>query len=253
MKKTSQESLLREHSPEEIEKRLKLGGKSPNVPDAVLGGIDGCVTTFAVVAGVIGAGLHSSVAVVLGFANLLADGFSMAISNYESSKAQRELAEGIRQIEAEHIERIPGGEREEVRQIFQQKGFSGEILEEIVKTISEDRRLWIETMLTEEYGVQKAAPDPYKSAITTFTAFLLVGAMPLVPFLSSTLNTQAQFILSTCLAGLMFFSIGSFKSMVFDMPVFISGFRTLLTGGIAAGLAFITGHLLRELFDIGMM
>ena len=253
MKKVTHESLLREHSPEAIEKRLKHIGKSPNVPDAVLGGIDGCVTTFAVVAGVIGAGFHSSVALILGFANLIADGFSMAISNYESSKAHREFAEGIRQTEEEHIERIPGGEREEIRQIFQQKGFSGEILEEIVRTISEDRRLWIETMLTEEYGIQKTGPDPYRSAITTFTAFLFVGAMPLLPFLLPALDSQTQFILSTCLAGLMFFSIGTLKSVVFDIPVVMSGLRTLLTGGTAAVLAFLTGHLLRKFFDIGMM
>jgi len=252
MKKDSYDELLREHSPEAIGKRLQRGGISQNISDIILGGIDGCITTFAVVAGVIGAGFSSSVAIVLGFANLIADGFSMAVSNYESSKARKEFAEGLRQIEQEHIDKVPAGEREEIRQIFRKKGFEGDILEEIVGTISRDRHLWIETMLTEEYGIQKTDPDPVKSAVATFTAFLFVGAIPLLPFLSPLPETRYQFILSTCLAAMMFFSIGMLKSLVFDMPVFISGLRTLLTGGTAAALAFITGFLLREIFGIGM-
>lgn len=252
MKKNTHAELLREHRPEEIKKRLKDGGTPQNISDAVLGGIDGCVTTFAVVAGVIGAGFSSIVAVVLGFANLLADGFSMAVSNYEAGKAHQDFIEGLRKTEREHIDTIPEGEREEIRQIFQQKGFEGEILEKIVTTITQDRRLWIETMLTEEYGVQKSEPAPMKSALTTFTAFIFVGTMPLLPFLFPGLEIRMQFVISTCLAGTMFFLIGMLKSLVFEMPVFISGVRTLLTGGTAASLAFLTGYLLREIFGIGM-
>ena len=45
----------------------------------VYGGIDGCVTTFAVVAGSVGAWLEARIILILGFANLFADGFSMSI------------------------------------------------------------------------------------------------------------------------------------------------------------------------------
>ena len=253
MKKNSHEELLREHTPAAIRQRLKRSAVSENISDAVLGGIDGCVTTFAVVAGAVGAGFSSTVAVVLGFANLIADGFSMAVSNYESGKARKEFTEALRRIEREHIEKVPGGEREEIRQIFREKGFEGETLEEIVGTISRDERLWIETMLTEEYGIQKTVTPPVKSAVTTFAAFLLVGTVPLIPFLLPMAGMRRQFLLSTCLAGIMFFLIGMLKSLVFSMPVFISGLRTLLTGGAAAGLAFVTGYLLRAVFDIGAM
>lgn len=251
MKKTSNEDLVREHHPKAIEQRLKQAPKSQNISDAVLGGIDGCVTTFAVVSGAVGAGFSSSVALVLGFANLFADGFSMAISNYESIKAQQEFTDDIRKSEENHIDEVPEGEKEEIRQIFQKKGFHGKILESIVETISQDRHLWVETMLTEEHGVQKTTPNPWKSAITTFLAFLIVGAMPLIPFLIPVLDMQQQFMLSTCFAAIMFFSIGMLKSLVFAKPVLISGLRTLLTGGTAAGIAFLTGYLLREIFGIG--
>lgn len=251
MKNKPHEQLLREHHPEAIKNRLKHPIKSQYISDAVLGGIDGCVTTFAVVSGVVGADFSSSVALVLGFANLFADGFSMAISNYESICAQKEFADIIRRTEEEHIDRIPSGEREEIRQIFQQKGFSGEILEEIVTTITQDRSLWVETMLSEEHGIQKITPNPWRAALTTFTAFLFVGAMPLLPFLAPALDIQQQFYMSACFAGIMFFSIGMLKSLIFAKPVFVSGLRTLLTGGTAAALAFLTGYLLREIFGIG--
>jgi len=250
MKKDSIEELAREHHPELIRQRMQLAPKTQNVSDAVLGGIDGCVTTFAVVSGVVGAGLPSSIAVILGFANLIADGFSMAVSNYESHKSKQEFIESVKRSEERHIDVVPEGEREEIRQIFRSKGFEGEVLETIVSTISEDRNLWIDTMLSEEHGIHKISPSPWASAGATFGAFVLIGAMPLLPFLVSTLQIQQKFIISACVAGIMFFLIGMLKSLAFDKPVILSGFRTLLTGGTAAGLAFYTGFLLREVFGV---
>jgi len=246
------EELRRDHSPAAIRARLGRPVGNRNISDAVLGGIDGCVTTFAVVAGVVGAGFSSIVAVVLGFANLIADGFSMAVSNYESCKAQQEFAAAIERVEHEHIDKIPEGEQEEIRQIFSQKGFKGDVLEQIVTTISRDRRLWVDTMLMEEHGVMQRGLSPMRAAITTFAAFLFVGAMPLAPFLFTALATRQQFLLSTVIAAVMFFMIGMLKSLVFAMPVLMSGLRTLLTGSAAAALAYLTGYLLREAFGIGL-
>ncbi len=250
MRKDKQRILIQEHQPEAIRNRFKNLTEQNTISDAVLGGIDGCVTTFAVVSGTVGAGFSPSVALVLGLANLVADGFSMAISNYESIKAKHEYIKSIEIIEQEHIDTVPDGEREEIRQIFQEKGFSGETLEKIVNTISSDKRLWINTMLTEEYGLQKSRVNPYKSAIVTFLAFIFVGAIPLIPFVFQSMNKEIQFILSTCLAGIMFFAIGMMKSILFKNPAFFSGAKTLLTGGTAAGLAFLTGYLLNEALGI---
>lgn len=252
MNRITKKDLTREHHPENIRLRLQQAPKSQNVSDAVLGGIDGCVTTFAVVSGVVGAGLPPSIAAILGFANLVADGFSMAVSNYESHRSRQEFIDSVRRSEERHIEVIPEGEREELRQIFRAKGFDGDVLETIVSTISEDKKLWIDTMLTEEHGIRKAYPNPWASAAATFFAFILVGTMPLLPFLATTLQMQQKFFISAGIAGVMFFLIGMLKSFVFDRPMIRSGFRTLLTGGTAAGLAFYTGYLLREVFEIAV-
>ncbi|HLD67612.1 MAG TPA: VIT1/CCC1 transporter family protein [Pseudomonas sp.] len=251
MKKTSLEALDRAHQPEAIRQRLDTSDRPQHVSDAVLGAIDGCITTFAVVCGTVGAGLSPSVALILGFANLLADGFSMAISNYEASKAQLEFRDGIRRMEEEHIDRVPAGELEEIRQIFCRKGFTGEMLEAIVATISRDRQLWVETMLTEEHKLQTVTIEPLRSATVTFATFLLAGAIPLLPFFITDAQPHWRFIASAGLAGTVFFTIGMLKSLVFAKPILRSGLSTLLTGGTAAALAYVTGALLRHAFGIG--
>ncbi|MFP4136838.1 MAG: VIT1/CCC1 transporter family protein [Halomonas sp.] len=251
MSRHKRQALEAEHHPEAIRRRLKGGGEQ-SLPDAILGGIDGCVTTFAVVSGAFGAGFSATVALVLGFANLLADGFSMAISNFEAIKAQREHVDGVRRDEQRHIDVIPEGEREEIRQIFLAKGFTGEILERVVETICSDRELWVETMLREEHGLKTEGLSPLRSGLVTFVAFLVVGAVPLLPYALPGLATDTQFLASLGLAGVMFFLIGMGKSLVYHQPVLASGVRTLLMGGIAAGLAFLTGHLAQALFGVGV-
>ncbi|AMX03802.1 VIT1/CCC1 transporter family protein [Microbulbifer thermotolerans] len=250
MKESGRKALLREHRRENIARRLQRKPRSQKVSDFVLGAIDGCVTTFAVVSGAFGAGFSPLVILVMGFANLLADGFSMAVSNFEAVDAQRKHLAAARRTEERHIALVPEGEREEIRQIFANKGFSGETLESIVTTITADRELWIETMLTEEYGLGQERVSPLVSALVTFTAFVFIGVVPLTPFLFSSLEQQVQFNISALLAGLMFFVIGMLKSLVYARPVLRSGFSTLLLGGAAAALAFLIGYWLRALFGI---
>jgi vacuolar iron transporter family protein len=243
-------SLADDHHPAAIERRLDGSAASEHVSDAVLGGIDGCVTTFAVVSGAAGAGFPSSVAIVLGLANLFADGFSMAVSNFESTRSQGEFIAHTRRTEAAHIREVPEGEREEIRQIFRRKGFSGEVLERIVDTISADPNVWIDTMLVEEYGLRKEAPQPWRAAIVTFGAFIVVGAVPLAPFLVPGLGMTRQFYLSGGLAACVFAGIGMLKSAVFRQPMLRAGLTTLASGGAAASIAYLTGYLLHLAFGL---
>jgi VIT1/CCC1 family predicted Fe2+/Mn2+ transporter len=233
----SREDLMHEHRPEAVAERLKIRRSSQSVSDSVLGGTDGCITTFAIVTASVGAGFPAHVSLIMGFAKLLADGLSMAVSNYESIKAHREFIDEVRRREEHHIEHVPEGEREEIRQIFAGKGFEGEALEHIV-----------DTMLMEEHGLQQTHPAPLKSAAVTFVAFVLIGAIPLLPLLIAPLGMTLQLYLSMALAGVVFFAIGSLKSLIFGLPALKAGLATLLTGGTAAGLAFLVGHLLRNAF-----
>jgi VIT1/CCC1 family predicted Fe2+/Mn2+ transporter len=244
------EELVREHAPDAVAARLKHNRPRHNVSDAVLGGIDGCITTFAIVTGAVGAGFPPQVSLILGIAKLFADGLSMAVSNYESIKAHNDFVDAVRREEERHIEQVPEGEREEIRQIFRQKGFEGDALEHVVETITADRRLWIETMLAEEHGLQGPHPNAVRSGAVTFAAFVLVGAIPLLPLLITSLSVPTQLYASLVLAAAVFFAIGSLKSLVFGQPAIKSGLATLLTGGAAAGIAYVVGYLLRSAFGI---
>ncbi len=240
--------LRAEHRQERIRARLSERRSYSYLGDAVLGGIDGCVTTFAVVAGAVGAGFSSIVIIILGFANLLADGFSMAISNYLGRKSEREEVEKARKEEHRHIDEVPGGEREEVRQIFARKGFHGPALDHVVEVITRDRELWVNTMITEELGLPLDGPSPARAALSTFLAFLAVGFVPLAPLLLAVLAPEDRLIASAILTGLAFLGVGMLKGRALQRPVIRSGLETLLMGGGAAVLAYATGALLRSAF-----
>lgn len=113
------------HTPDAIRERMEEPARASHLPDAVLGALDGCVTTFAVVAGATGGQLSGNVVIILGLANLLADGFSMAASNYSSVRTLEQTLRRARREEEEHIAHVPSGEREEVRQISLRKASPG--------------------------------------------------------------------------------------------------------------------------------
>jgi VIT1/CCC1 family predicted Fe2+/Mn2+ transporter len=250
MANSTHDELIREHAPDAVAARLQRNRAPHNVSDAILGGVDGCITTFAIVTGAVGAGFPPHVSLILGIAKLFADGLSMAVSNYESIKAHNDFVDATRREEERHIEQVPEGEREEIRQIFAQKGFDGAVLERIVQTITADRRLWVETMLAEEHGLQGPHPNPARAGAVTFAAFVLVGAIPLSPLLITSLSVPTQLYASLALAAVVFFAIGSLKSLVFGQPAIRSGLATLVTGGAAAGIAYVVGYLLRIAFGV---
>lgn len=235
-----------EHSTEAIKRRLARGPQHNYLRDWIYGGIDGSVTTFAVVSGVAGARLSPWIILVMGFANLFADGFSMAASNYLGTKAEHEDLQRLEAVENRHIDMEPEGEREEVRQIFQQKGFAGEDLRRIVQLITADRRRWVRTMLTEEYGLPYEVRSPWIAALSTFSSFFVCGLIPLLPYLFQSRNA---FVLSVIVTGAVFFAIGSAKSRWSTASWLRSGLVTLSVGVIAASLAYAAGAILSTLAE----
>jgi VIT1/CCC1 family predicted Fe2+/Mn2+ transporter len=244
----SHDPLLTDHTPEAIAERIKATTRHSYLGDFVLGAVDGAVTTFAIVAGATGAGLSNGVVLVLGLANVLADGLSMAAGNFLSARSDQQLLARFRRMEEAHIERIPEGEREEVRQIFQSKGFEGEILEKIVEVITQDRRQWVDTMLTEEWGLQLTPPTPWRAGLATFAAFVLAGLVPLAPVIVA-LGRPAEdtFVWSAVFTGITFFIVGYVRGRVVDRQPLIAGLETLLIGGAAAAVAYFVGRLLENL------
>ncbi len=234
-------SLEHSHDPDEIAARLKAARETGgDLKDTVFGAIDGAVTTFAIVAGVAGAGLPTGVIVALGVANVLADGFSMAAGNYSGTKAELDYARTVRAYEHRQIDREPEGEREELRQILAAKGLDGPLLEEATDAITKHRESWVDMMMIDEYGLSPVDPNPMRAAVVTFFAFLAAGLVPLLPFL---IVLPYSFNWSVALTGVVFFAIGALKSRFSLSPWWRSGLETLLIGGAAAGIAYFVGSL----------
>jgi len=246
--------LSQTHTPEAIRRRLRMGPGHSYLRDFIYGAIDGIVTTFAIVSGVAGAGLSTGIVMILGFANLIADGFSMAVGNYLGTKAEQQLRDEMRRMEEEHIEKVPQGEREEVRQIFAAKGFKGQELERVVDVITSDKNLWVDTMLKEEWGMTLEGPEPKIAGLSTFSAFFLLGIFPLLSFLLQWLMPHLRFdpfLISAVITGVAFFIVGAFKSVFVNQKWYVAGLETFLVGGIAACLAFMVGVVLRNLVNLG--
>ncbi|MCS7167126.1 MAG: VIT1/CCC1 transporter family protein [Gemmatales bacterium] len=242
-----------EHTPAAICARLAGGPSHSYLSDFVYGAIDGTVTTFAIVAGVEGAALAAPVVCILGTVNLLADGFSMAASNFLATRTERLELEKARHTEREHIARFPEGEREEIRQVFAKKGFSGETLERIVEVITADEERWVQTMLTEELGLRLTSPSPWRAALTTFLAFVLVGLVPLLSYFLNALwpgLITSEFHMSCVLTAMTFFGVGALKSWFIHEPWYRTGMVTLTVGGIAAVVAYLVGYFLRQILAL---
>jgi VIT1/CCC1 family predicted Fe2+/Mn2+ transporter len=229
------------HTPEAIAHRLAVAPQSSYLRDWVYGGIDGAVTSFAVVSGVVGAALEPRVILVLGLANLIADGFSMAASNFLGTRTELAEREHLASIERRHIAEQPEGEREEVRQIFRAKGLEGRALEDVVAAVTATRERWVSTMLVEEYGLSPISRSPLRAALATFSAFALAGAVPLVPWLA---GSARPFLHAALATAAVFFAIGSLKARWSTRPAWLSGLETLAIGAAASGLAWAIGHAL---------
>lgn len=231
------------HTPEAIRIRLSQGTQHSYLRDLVYGGIDGAITTFAVVSGVAGAELGARVILILGVANLVADGLSMAASNYVGTKTERDQLDRASEVERNHIEMDPDGEREEVRQIFEAKGLSGDTLEGVVTELTANREKWVRTMVTEEYGLPREVRSPTLAGLATFSAFGVCGFVPLLPFV---LHLPRAMTLAVVLTALVFIGIGSLKGRVSASPWWHSALETFGIGSAAAAVAYIIGIALKH-------
>ncbi len=214
--------------------------------DFIYGSIDGSVTTFAVVAGVFGASLETSIILILGFANLFADGFAMAVANFQATKARLEFIEKERKKEEWEIDNLAEEEKQEIRDIYAKKGFKDQLLEDIVKVITNRRKVWVDTMMKEELGLIEDGKKPLDTAASTFVGFNLIGLIPLIPFIflhffGIEQSVTNMFLYSAISTGCSFFIIGVIKGKIVKKSLITSGFSTLLAGGIAATVAYFVG------------
>jgi VIT1/CCC1 family predicted Fe2+/Mn2+ transporter len=241
--------LAADHTPDAVRSRLAAGPGRSYLRDLVYGAIDGTVTTFAVVAGVAGAALGSTVVLILGFANLAADGFSMAVSNYLGLRSERQRREAIAREEHEHVRQIPEGEREEIRQLLAPWELPPEVLDEVVARVTDDPERWVDVMLQMEHGLPSQEPVPWRAGAATFGAFVAVGFIPLAPFVIDAIgpSVPAAFAWSAAATAVTFVAVGVARGMAVGLPRWRTALETLAVGGAAAAIAYLAGKGLAHL------
>jgi len=215
----------------------------------VYGGIDGCVTTFAVVAGSVGAGLDSAIIIILGFANLLADGFAMSVGAYLSNKTKKDNYNKHKQIEYWEVDNLPELEKDEIRVIYKEQGFEGELLEEVVNVITSDKDRWVNVMMKEELVMFDEDKSPVIIGGVTYLSFIIIGIIPLLVYVVDYIYSLESnlFLLSSILTAIGFIIIGWLKAFVNQTPFWKGILETLLLGGIAAIVAYFIGDFLESI------
>lgn len=214
----------------------------------VYGGLDGIITTFAVVSGVVGASLSTNIILILGLANLLADGFSMATGAYLSAKSEQEYYDRERRRTLRSIEHAPDAAQRELVAIYRGQDYSEEEAQQLAQIVSRRRGYWANTLLVEQHALVNDARHPLMNGLATLVAFVIAGAVPLLVYLLGFVTPIAPntaFVASIMLAGMALFGLGAAKVRVTGQNPIRSGTEMFLVGGLAAGVAYVVGMLLR--------
>lgn len=226
------------------QKKFK-GGKY--IKSIVYGGLDGIVTTFAVVSGVAGASLAMKVVIILGFSNLLADGFSMAVGDYLSSKSENEYNQGLKKQKSREVVENIDNEIESLVNAYENQGMSTKDAQSIAYTLAKYETSFVDQRITNGHGGDEIQDGPLKNAIVTFFSFFIFGMTPLLVYVLSmfvpALNEHVFFVASV-LTGVTLFLLGALKSLITHSNWLRSGLEMLTIGGLAAVSAYLIGFIL---------
>ena len=212
------------------------------IRELVFGANDGLVAAFAVASGVNGAGVKSNVIFIAGIAELIGGTIAMGLGAYLSTKSQIEYFRGEMNREAYEVDNFPDTERQEIREIYEAKGFQGEILEKIISHITSDRKRWIDIMMHEELGLSlDGTTTPIKSGIATGFAYTFGAFMPVIPY--AFMQPLHGLIASAIITLSVLFGAGAAKTIVTGKNFLRSGFESMAIGGLAAAATFLAGKI----------
>ena len=229
---------------------IGLGGKSGALRAAIFGVNDGLVSNLSLIMGVTGASVSNRVILVAGVAGLLAGAFSMGGGEYVSMRVQRELFERLLHIEAHELATEPDEEHQELRAIYEQRGFPRDLAQRVTEVVMADPKLSLDTHAREELGLDpEELGSPWGAAISSFVMFSLGAAVPLLPFAIG--SGTAAVLAAIAASGTVLFSVGAAMSLLTGRPAWISGGRMLVIGGGLAAITYGVGTLLHVGAGVG--
>lgn len=244
-------SLMNEMS--KVRKRENIGHSAfaEYFKEVVYGGVDGIVTTFAIVSGFSGAALSSdmtaqasfTIVLLFGLANLFADAVSMGLGNFLSVRSERDQYDILRAREQRSIQIEPEHEIAETVEIMMRKGFTEEEARSLAAIYSKNEDYWLDFMMAHEYEASDPrGENPVLTGLTTFGSFLVFGAIPILPFVVLGETSSAiMFQISTAGTFLALVILGLMKWRVVGTGLWRSLGEIVLVGSVAAVIAFAVG------------
>jgi vacuolar iron transporter family protein len=210
--------------------------------DVILGGQDGLVNILGIILGVIAGGGSTTVLLSTGFAAAITESISMGAVGWTSAVSERDYYQAEQAREAAVIDAAPEAERQEIHDIYAAKGFSGELLDQVVETITANRDQWLSTMMDEELHLQPVqTPDIFRSAIVITIATLIGHLIPLAPFIWAPRTTAL--ILAIVFSALVLFGVGVYEAVTLVGDWRKKGLQMVAIGLGAAAIGFAIGHL----------
>jgi VIT1/CCC1 family predicted Fe2+/Mn2+ transporter len=211
------------------------------IRDATLGANDGMVSVLTLLAGVAGAELSGSTVLLAGLAGLVAGAISMGVGGYVSAKAYRSYYRKELRKEVEEMRLKPDVEREEIRQIYRERGFEGELLDRVVDTITSNPRIWLKVMMSEELGLSAQFGRPVGAALVVFAFFLLGGVIPIVPFLW--MEGFPAVVTAFALTAAALLVAGGIRSRFTGERPVLAGLELVAMAAVGVGAAHLIGRL----------
>jgi vacuolar iron transporter family protein len=216
-----------------------------NLPEIILGGQDGLVNVLGVILGVAAATVSTKIVIVAGLAATFAESVSMAAVAYTSKIAEADYYQSELEREEWEIDHVPDGEKEEIRALYENYGFKGKILDEIIEKITADPKIWLRVMMEQELKLEEinrrqALPD---GLLVGFSA--LIGSfIPLFPFFF--LPVKTAIYVSLFVTSITLFSIGYYKAkQTLGRQLVKQGIEMAVIGMASAAVGYLIGSLFK--------
>lgn len=231
------------------------GGASEYIKSIVFGGLDGIITTFAVVTSTQGADLGVEVVLLVGWASLIADALSMGLGDFLSEKAEMDYVSSEQARERAEVRDHLEGEKEEVREIYRKRGMPENECIELVEIFSLYPEAFVDLMMIVELNMIPEDPDPaaWKNGLITFFSFIFCGCVPLIPYViyyAAGLDNDdgTLFAVSCILAACVTFLLGVVKGVYSALKWYVAGTEMLIVGIIANLVAYGVAAGLKQAF-----
>jgi VIT1/CCC1 family predicted Fe2+/Mn2+ transporter len=200
--------------------------------------------------------MSTNTIIVMGCANLIADGISMGLGDYISSKAEADATMVEYNREKWELENYPEGEYKEMVEVYEGMGLKTEDAQQLVDTMKQYPKFFLDHMFVDELGMLPPDEDAelWKEGLVTFLSFVFFGSVPLLTYLiakavGGDADDDVLFATACVATALTMFLLGVVKAKLTKSNPFKSGALMLLNGGLAALAAFAIGWCLEELLE----